>query len=244
MKTVTAFEIKRETTIVGENEEKIHELNRAETATIQEMTRNRRIALIRNNLILVAALNFLTVSGLICCLVHYEWFHFERTWIGLLYLYDEINENYYNTSHFISVHCDNQTNIIFCDIMNKFLLSGIICTSVLSTGLLFHLIYFGHIIFLALKRINDIEKFGIKIFKPLIFKLLSMICYVFALIFWAFYNKTYELEGKVGFALFAGIGACTIYLFLLIYYGILKKELKKGAIIDNLLNPDKFLEGY
>ncbi len=240
----SAFEFKRET--VKDLESKYHdtrEFNRTETKAIQELCRSRRIALLRNNLILVAVLNFLTISGLVCCLAYYEWFHLGQIWVGLLYLYDEKSGSFYKISHFISLQCEQNTNEI-CDVLDKFLFSGKICTVFLTLGLSLHLIFFGHIIFLALKRINDIENFGIKIFKPLIFKILAMICYVFSLIFWAFFNKTYELEGKIGISLFAGIAACSIYLLLLIYYGVLKRELMKGVIIDNLLNPDKFLESF
>ena len=175
-------------------------LNRVETIGIQELEHERRLKLLRNNLILVAFLNFLTVSGLICCLVYYEWFYFEhRIWVGLLYLYEDASHDFYRISHFIDLKCP--TLIESPDVCDIFV-------------------------------------------KPLFFKVLSMILYILSLVFWNLYNRTYELKGKIGISMYAGIAGCSIYLLLLIYYGILKKEMKKGVIIDNLLNPDKFLGSF
>ena len=207
-------------------------LNRVETIGIQELEHERRLKLLRNNLILVAFLNFLTVSGLICCLVYYEWFYFEhRIWVGLLYLYEDASHDFYRISHFIDLKCPTLIESPdVCDILANFLLSGRVCTILLSVGLFFHSVFFALIIHLAFKAINDFEKLKLKIVKPLFFKVLSMILYILSLVFWNLYNRTYELKGKIGISMYAGIAGCSIYLLLLIYYGILKKEMKKGKI--------------
>lgn len=216
-------------------------LNRNETVEIQDFGRKRRIAIMRNNLILVAILNFLTISGLLCCLIFYKWFHMGNLWVGLLYLLDETDDNFYKTSDYLTkLHCE-ESERNECEILKRFFLSGRICTAIFIFGLVLHLIYFGQIIFLALKRVNNPDNYAIKIFKPLIFKILSMISYIFCIIFWAFFNKTYEVEGKIGVALYAGMGACSLYLILLIYYGVLKREIAKSRIIENLLNVDRFV---
>lgn len=232
---------KRETTSNDFDNDNIqsHELNRNETISYQNLARARRIALIRNNLILVAILNFLTISGLICCLVYYKWFHMGNIWIGLLYLYDEKLDIFFKTSEYIDqINCKGTK---LCEILDNFFLSGIICTTVFILGLLLHFIYFATIIFLTLERVSNPEKYASTIFKPLVYKILSMISYIFCLLFWAFFNKTYEVEGKIGVALYAGIVACSLYLLLLIYYGFLKKQIINGFMIDNLMNPDKFI---
>lgn len=223
--------------------------NRRETKDIQDLSRKRRIDLMRNNFILVGILNFFTIAGLLCCLIYYKWFNYQSLWVGLLYLFDEKKGAYYEISNYreefgcgneILNTARNQTD--FCNVLQRFELSGEICTGTLILGLILHCIYFGHIIFLALKRLDDPEKFSIRIFKPLFFKISSMALYLSSLLFWALINETYQLKGKVGIALVAGITACCIYLVLLIYYGFLKKERMKGLIIDNLLNPDKYIE--
>lgn len=222
-------------------------MNRAETKGIQDLERQRRIKLLRNHLILVAILNFLTVSGLICCLAYYKWFNYRNNmWVGLGYLYCGIRDEYFRFPEYIEEVCHQNSKepAEACDIIDKFYLSGRICTAALSLGLFFHIIFFVMIVRLALEKIHnyDLETSRQIIFKPLIFKMLSMFLYISSLIFWNLYNKTYEVQGKVGVSMYAGIVACSIYLVLLIYYGILKKQMKSGVMIDNLLNPDKFLD--
>lgn len=222
-------------------------MNRGTTKGIQDFDRSRRKKLLRNNFLLVAILNFLTVSGLICCLAYYEWFYFERRiWVGLLYLLEDASGNFYRIPHFIEMNCGNgRESKEVCDILDKFWSSGKICTYLLSIGMFLHLVYFGSIVFLAYRSSrDDLDSSNELFFKPFIFKILSMILYLTSLIFWNLFNQTYERSGKIGISMYAGIVGCSIYLILLIYYGVLKKEMKNSVIIDNLLNPDKFLGSF
>lgn len=208
-------------------------LNHRDT-NVLNIHRRTHVRIIKNNILLVAFLNFSILVCILFVMFYYKWFAIDFDgkiiWLGLLYC------NYQERNNIISDFIDTYCNLAQCQNLKKLNLSGIICFSAFGVGFILHCVFFIQILRIA--RQKDKILLFFKGFKPLYFKISALGFYLFGLMFWVFYNEVYQINGECGISLFLMVFACLLYFVSLIYYGIYKKRLRKARMIENLLNPD------
>lgn len=212
---------------------------------LTSLKQKTKVNIIKNNLRVVGLVNFIVLMGIIFSIAYAEWYFLSATnpkvWIGFLFIHEGSYQNKSSYSEF-EKYCEKLVQVTECSMLPTFQQMGLACFSILIVSIVVHTIYVTQIFLIILDKMNLLQKWFCP--KPVYLKYFALTVYIAVLLLWGLFCGIKSLSAKkLGVSYWTLCGSCGLYLLLLCYYNIMKKELKKRKMISNLLDAEKYIGG-
>ena len=223
----------------------INEKNQ-ERDTLTSLKQKTKVNIIKNNLRVVGLVNFIVLMGIIFSIAYAEWYFLStsnpKVWIGFLFIHERSYENRISYSDF-EKSCEKKAiQVEECSLLPTFRQMGLACFSILIVSIVVHTIYVSQIFLIILDKMSLLQSWFCP--KPVYLKYFVLTIYLAVILLWGLFCGIKSLSvNKLGVSYWTLCGSCALYLLLLCYYNIMKKELKKRKMISNLLDAEKYIGG-
>lgn len=218
----------------------------SENSLLIKMKVKNKYEFIRNKLILSAILLIFPIILTIISMCHDKWVDTTDFFFGLLYIYDNKQENFLLYASFIYNHCETQKLNIedqkLCDSYIFLQISGILSFILFVIAIIFNIISEIILILmihwpLVLDELKSKRRIKIRLFS-----LLSLLFYFLGiLLFFIICLSVKTQEERIAIDFYLALIGFLVYLGVVLFYWKMKRKLKRNLIIAKLLNPDTLL---